>query len=228
MQSATIPLATRGNLSDELSSSVRDLVLDGALPAGTRVNEVHLAERLGVSRTPLREALNLLVGEGFLNNVPRRGFFVAELSLGEVEDLYQIRALLDPEALRLTGLPSAQRLQRLGKLNDEIADAADAGSTRVIARDDRWHRLLLEGCPNSLLSELIDRQIVRTRRYEHAYLREGHNVAVAVEEHRLILSALARSDLDSACEALRNNMLSAREPLLAWLRERDGDSAGSP
>src|SRR5262245_36973472 len=96
----------RPNISDVLATALRDMIVDGRLPAGERINEVHLAARLQVSRTPLREALGRLVAEGALTSVPRIGYFVCPLTLDEFEQLYPIRAILDPEALRLAGIPS--------------------------------------------------------------------------------------------------------------------------
>jgi DNA-binding GntR family transcriptional regulator len=74
------------------------MIVDGVLGAGEHVNEVHLAARLGASRTPLREALNRLVAEGALDARPRLGYFVKRLTLDEFDQLYDIRPLLDPEA----------------------------------------------------------------------------------------------------------------------------------
>ena len=96
-----------------------------------RLNEVHLARQLGVSRTPLREALTRLVSEGLVDSRPRRGFFARPLSLGEFRELYPLRAHLDPFALRLAGIPGARRLAALRGLNRQIA-AAGRHPSRVI------------------------------------------------------------------------------------------------
>src|SRR5688572_10990022 len=95
----------RDNLSGALVTKLRHMIVDGTLPAGGRLNEVHLAQQLGVSRTPLREALTRLAQEGALTSLPRIGWFVRPLTVEELEQIYPIRALLDPEALRLAGLP---------------------------------------------------------------------------------------------------------------------------
>src|SRR3954468_13333373 len=133
-------------LSDAASLAVRNLIVDGSLPAGARINEVHLAARLGISRTPLREALSGLEREGALDNVPRIGWFVRPLTLAEFRQIYPIRPLLDPEALRLAGLPSPARLAALASLNDRIG--AERRADAIIALDDEWHRLLIADCPN--------------------------------------------------------------------------------
>src|SRR5215217_1963523 len=123
MQNATA--IARDNISDSVAAEVRNMIVDGRLPAGERVNEVHLSQQLGVSRTPLREALGKLAHEGALNNVPRIGYFVLPLTLEEFEQVYAIRPLLDPKALRLAGLPDKASLIRLRKLNEEMGRARD-------------------------------------------------------------------------------------------------------
>jgi DNA-binding GntR family transcriptional regulator len=212
-------LADRPNLSEELASELRERIVDGRLPAGARLNEVHLAASLGVSRTPLREALGRLTAEGALTSSPRLGFFVRPLTAEEFRQIYPIRAILDPEALRLAGIPSRERIASLEKRNAALRRAEDTDS--VISRDDAWHLELLAGCPNRVLVGLIEQFMRRTRRYEIAYMREHRHVGAATDEHGKILSALRARNLERACDALRRNMQSGVEPILAWLDERE-------
>ena len=111
----------RGNISEAAADTVRAMIVDGRLAAGDRINEVRLAQQLGVSRTPLREALSGLAAEGALSSVPRIGYFVRPLTLDEFEQIYDIRPLLDPEALRLAGVPDEKRIAGLEKLNADLA-----------------------------------------------------------------------------------------------------------
>lgn len=222
MQNLTISLP-RGNISDDLLDAVRNMIVDGELAAGERINEVHLSRALGVSRTPLREALTRLAGEGALASLPRIGWFVKPLSVEEFDQLYPIRALLDPEALRLAGLPSPQAIDRLERLNARIAvgGAADA----VIALDDEWHLALIDHCPNKVLLDLIRDFMRRTRRYEMALMRERGNVTVAADTHRDITNALRARDLEAAVLGLRRNLTAGGEPIRAWLRSREENVA---
>src|SRR5689334_13979603 len=110
MQFATSTLPRR-TMTSSVADEVREMIVDGRLPAGGRVNEVHLAAALGISRTPLREALMRLTAEGALVSVPQIGFQVSPLSVEELEQIYPIRAILDPEALRLAGIPTGARMQ---------------------------------------------------------------------------------------------------------------------
>src|SRR5262249_25692296 len=161
-------------LSDAVAAAVRYRILDGQLPAGERINEVHLAATLGVSRTPLREALIRLVAEGALASKPRCGFSVCPLTVEELDQIYPIPALLDPEALRLAGLPGPKQLARLEAWNQQLRETVDAEA--VISRDDSWHLRLLADCPNRVLLGLIEQFMHRTRRYELALMREQRHI----------------------------------------------------
>jgi DNA-binding GntR family transcriptional regulator len=223
MQLPAQPIS-RDNLSDALATTLRDMIVDGRLAADTRINEVHLARQLGVSRTPLREALSRLTQEGALVSTPRIGFSVRPLTLEEFEQIYGIRTLLDPEALRLAGLPSPERLAQLRALNRKIERARDADA--VIALDDAWHLELVADCANKVLIELIGQFIRRTRRYEIALMRVRRNVLAASMDHRAIMAAIERRNLPAACAALKKNLETGKAPIMAWLKERQQTASG--
>ena len=219
-----MPLS-RNSISTQAATAVRRMIVKGELADGHRINEVRLAEDLGVSRTPLREGLGQLVAERIVRAEARRGFFVMPLTVGEFEQLYDIRPLLDPEALQLTGVPSRACLDRLGKINRKMK-AAKSPST-AIDLDDEWHITLLAECPNRVLVSLIQHIIGRTRRYEHALFRETANVWTASNEHDLIVEALDANDLHAACKLLKRNMQSGKEPIIAWLQGRTTSAPSS-
>src|ERR1700733_3827862 len=158
MQNA-LPLK-RANVSDTVADVVRDMIVGGQLAEGERINEVHLSQRLGVSRTPLREALNRLVAEGALTSAPSFGYSVKPLTLEECEPLYAMRPILDPAALAQAGLPSPERLHRLRELNARIE--ASRNSARTLDLDDQWHWELVAACPNPILLDLIGQFMRRT------------------------------------------------------------------
>lgn len=216
----TVPHHPSGrlNLGQDLIAELRRRITHGDPPDSARINEVHLARDLGVSRTPLREALIGLAAEGLVEIKPRRGFFVAPLNTREFNDLYVMRALLDPEALRLAGTPGAEQLSVLKTLNAKLRKGGKPH--QVVELDNTWHRTLLAHCPNQVLLQTIEQFIALTKRYELAYFRETSHVAVAGDEHDAILAALARKDLAAACTALKQNMQSAVQPMQTWLATR--------
>jgi DNA-binding GntR family transcriptional regulator len=206
----------RPNAPEVVAVALREAIIDGRLLPGKRINEVHLARELGVSRTPLREALMRLTAEGTVKTIPRRGFFVHSLSVAEFQELYAIRAILDPEALKLAGIPSASHLDELESLNRKFGNAK--GVTRRIALDNAWHLHLLAACPNDVLRDLIKQFMARTRRYELALLRERSRVENSVAEHGEIIASLRAGNLARACLALRQNMQSGQLPIINQLK----------
>ena len=211
-------MLVRDNISDAIAIELRNMIVDGRLPDGERINEVHLSQQLGVSRTPLREALNRLAQERVLKSVPRIGYFVRALTFEEFEQIYAIRPLLDPEALRLAGVPSRDRIERLRQINEKMAKARDADT--IISLDDEFHLELITECPNIVLLDLIKQFIQRTRRYEIALMREQKNVSVSCSSHKSIISALSRRNIEAACTALRANLQTGYKPIASWLNSR--------
>ena len=209
----------RLSLSQSAETAILAMIVAGDLAAGERINEVHLAERLQISRTPLREALNRLSSEGSLEARPHYGYFVKALTVEEFEQVYDIRPILDPAALRLAGLPSHEQIARLEKINQRLVRTRNAAA--AIALDDEWHLTLLEACPNRVLVGLIQNMMARTRLYELALMRDTKGVAHAGQDHERILAALKARDLDTACLALQRNMQTGKAPVLAWLKSRD-------
>lgn len=130
-----------------------------------------------------------------------------------------MRAILDPAALRLAGIPGPERLQRLRDINQELAHAVTAAE--AVRLDDEWHFELLGECTNKILLGYIAQVTWRTRRYELGLMRRPPNVRRSTREHRKILSALKAGALEDACHQLSANMSSGKEPILAWLRERE-------
>ncbi len=213
-----MPPTDHPNLSSRIRSLVRERIVNGELAPGARINEVHLAEELRVSRTPLREALTGLAAEGALRSVPRRGFFVLPLTVEEFLAIYPIRGLLDPAAFRLSGIPSPQRIRKLEQLNQRMRREPDPEER--VRLDDAWHLELIAACPNPVLLDLIRQFMERTRRYELAFYRETRNLEISTADHDRVIAAVRRGDMAAALAALESNLTSGIEPIVAWLTQR--------
>jgi DNA-binding GntR family transcriptional regulator len=202
-------MITRDLLRDQVERAIVEQILDGRLPPRARINESTLSVELGVSRTPLREALLHLEQEGFIEAQPGRGFRVAPMSGDEVRQLYPIVAALEGLGVRLSHpLPD---VEAASGLNEEILEHQD-DPDRCLELDARFHALLVANCANPRLLDLLAAQKRVMQRYEHAYMsrtaRDDHaprTMASSVEEHRVILAALDRGDVDAAAAAIEVN-----------------------
>lgn len=214
----TPPRPTRPNISGDVTTTLREWIVDGRLAAGSAINEVQLARSQGVSRTPLREALSALMAEGAVIQIPRRGFFVRELSLDEAQDIYLIRPILDPEALRQAGLPNSQQLEHLERLIGELRKAKDVHA--AITADDDFYKALWSRCPNKALTALIELFMLKTRRYELACMGDARVIASSSKTKQKIVDSLRSGDLDAACKKVRASLEGGLIPVAEWLRKR--------
>ena len=192
-------------LRRDIAEQVTIRILDGRLSATARVNEVHLAAELGVSRTPLREALVELTDRGLLVAELQRGFRVPPLDLNEARKLYPLVGELEALALRWTTPQDLLGLiDRLEQWTDEMQTALDDGGDLAIL-DDRWHELLLSACANSHLMRLIAQTKPLLKRYDVLYFGGPERAQRSIDEHRRILAAIRDKDLNEAARWLTQN-----------------------
>lgn len=200
---ASIP---RAPLSQHARDYVRRAVASGVLPADSRVPIDSLAKELEISPTPIREGLVQLVAEGFLQQLPNRGFYVLPLTLREVSELYPIGAALEDLGLRTSPLPSPDRMAELRCLNSRIQDHVEKEPESLILLNQQWHRVLVEGCDNQQLMQMLAQLRARTFRYEHVcYVFDHADMVVQFAMHSRVLDALDEGDRDRARASLRQH-----------------------
>ncbi|GII83361.1 GntR family transcriptional regulator [Sphaerisporangium siamense] len=191
----------------------------GDFAAGTDVNEAALAAELGVSRTPLREALITLAGEGVLESNQGRGFRFAPVSRKEFRELCAIVAALEALALETSDADHLRAIApELLRMAREFPDAV--AEQQVIERhDDEWHDLLLSGCPNERLLDLITSVKAGMRRYAHLLAGDDAPLEREAAEHRRIAELLQAGELPGAIGALRDNWVNGMERMMARIPE---------
>ncbi|MEV0588995.1 GntR family transcriptional regulator [Nonomuraea sp. NPDC050310] len=202
-----------------LREQIRDELLRrldrGDFSAGTDINEASLATELGVSRTPLREALITLAGEGVLESNQGRGFRFAPVSRKEFRELCEIVAALESLALELS---DPGHLRKIGpELLSLARDFPDpvAEQQEIERHDDEWHDLLLSGCPNERLLDLITSVKAGMRRYAHLQAGDEAPLEREADEHCRIAELLVDGDLDGASAALRDNWVNGMERMMS-------------
>jgi len=180
---------------------LRDGIVSGELAADSQLVQEQVAEQLGASRTPVRDALNRLALEGLVTWLPGSGFVVNPLTQGDVQEVRQVREALETLGLRLAcGRHDAARLARLSALIEDMAAADPADERRQFELNQLFHRGLIEPCDNALLLRMMDSlwEHPISRRITRSYIADSKHVAVMVNEHR----AMLRAAKDGAVEDL--------------------------
>jgi DNA-binding GntR family transcriptional regulator len=205
-------------LREDIHALLRERIVKGDLLPGNRLQDVHLAAELGVSRTPVREALLRLERDGLVESDPNRGFFVAPLNRKEVAEIYPMVWTLECLALGSSRPATRPQIQALREINAGMAAVTD-DPLRCQELDLRWHQTLLESCANERLKELLAslKQIVR--RYEYVYMRDPALVRRSVRDHAEILEALVQKKPKLASRLLERNWRAGMESVLTQLGE---------
>jgi DNA-binding GntR family transcriptional regulator len=218
-------MIARAPLRDEIHRQLLDRVHRGELTPGARIRDVALAAELGVSRTPVREALLRLAREGVLESTMGRGFRVRPLDPAELREVGAILGSLESLALRLAPAPPAARLDRLREL-DQRLERTRGDASACLDLEDEWHRVLLEECPNRRLLELIGSLRQVPRRYLAAYMRDAGRLSLSTQPHARILQALKGQGRDSAAAVFEQQWQRGIAELEAWTAR--GAGAGAP
>jgi DNA-binding GntR family transcriptional regulator len=205
--STTWPLPATRTLSEQVYHAVRARIMAGALAPGTFLREKDL-ETMGVSRTPIREALGRLASEGFLERLPHRGFRVPEESVANLLELYPIVASLELLAGRLAfDRFTTEDVARLRDINARLAEARDRGDVRaMLDLNTAFHRLITERGGNRRLALLLDDLRSQLSRLEHWYYSGRDRTQRSIQEHEEIIAAVERGDRARALELLERNM----------------------
>jgi DNA-binding GntR family transcriptional regulator len=217
-----VPLSRQASTYGNQSASVlREMILSGQLRAGERINEVETAAALGISRAPLREAIQTLANEGLVTAVPNRGTFVRSFSEDELADLYELRIALELRALALASERASPA--DLSELEAMLSETSDRMGTEPAYPEELDFHLRLVALSRSAEIEIAAHSV--NQRIRLARLRSGHEphrARQAFDEHREIVAMLSARDLDRATELLMQHLKDSLASALALFR---GDSA---
>jgi DNA-binding GntR family transcriptional regulator len=211
----------RLNLRDQVREELVDWLADGRLKPGQRLEEERISQALGVSRTPLREALTGLAGDGLVEAVPRRGFRVPRLSAELVRDLYPVAGSLEGLAIRLSGAQASGLTAGLDGLNERLAMPHLSPRQRADL-DRRWHELLVSRNPNRELGALLARTRARLRPYAGCWDRNADELETSRAEHAEIALLLGAGRLNEAAEAVLRHWVRGIRTVTAWVERSAG------
>ena len=191
--------------SDIIADELEDLIVDGSFASGERLDEVQLAERFGVSRTPIREALQRLTLSGLLVQYPRRGVFVRQPGPVELVEMFEVMAELEAAAARFAALRiSDEALGELERINAACRASVDAQDTDAYYRDNEtFHRVIYAQSGNAFLEQECQRLHRRLKPFRRLQLRLRGRLGQSMAEHEEIVAALVAGEGERAAAAIR-------------------------
>lgn len=194
-------------LREKILESIRDAIISGAMPAGSRVSEPELAERHGISRTPIREAFRQLESEGYLTVIPRKGAVVTTFTAKDVEEFYAIKSILEGYAARRACKNLTDReIDRLEAINERLRTMADQGDVKQFFKvHNDFHDLFIKASDNDKLRDMITSLVTRFQRLRLMSLSVPGRMATSVQEHAKIIDAFRRRDCETAEALVRTN-----------------------
>ncbi|MDK2784395.1 MAG: hypothetical protein PWQ41_260 [Bacillota bacterium] len=201
--------------------ALRNAIVRGDLPPGERLAEQQLAEELGASRTPVREALRRLALEGFVVLIPRRGAYVAELSFKDMNDVFELRTALEGLAAALAAERiTEEEIAALEQALADLAEAAEAGATqRVVEIDTNFHALIYTASRNRRLIQIVGNLSDQIQRFRMRSLAAPGRLKDTLNEHRRLVAAIARRDAALARRAAEEHIQRAEASLLKARQE---------
>jgi len=214
----------RVTVADATTDQLRRLIISGELADGTPLRQEALAEELGVSRIPVREALARLEGEGLAANFPHRGYIVTALSRDEIAELFDLRALLEPELIALA-IPkmTAQDLEQADAvLSSYNADIDSEAVPSWGEHNTRFHLALYSPSQRRKALEIVRGLLVNTDRYTRLVLTLGTGVEQAKEDHGGLLEFCRKKSVNQAAALTRDHIQRARADLLGLLDRQPG------
>ncbi len=210
-------------LRDEVFFTLRDRILKGELSPGDRLMEIPLAEKLGVSRTPVREAIRLLEREGLAITIPRRGAQVARMTEKDLSDVLEVREALDELAAeKACKNMNDEIIEKLSAAMDEFKRAARSDDIKVIVEaDEAFHHIIYEAADNPRLLSIVDNLKEQMYRFRFEYIRGEESYDTLISEHLSIIEGLKKKDVDFVKKMMHTHLQNQIEAVRQIIKNYD-------
>lgn len=223
------PIEHHQTLREKILETIRESILKGQLKPGEKVAEPELAERFGISRTPIREAFRQLESEGYLTVIPRKGAVVTALSERAVEEFYAIKSILEGYAAQMAAENMADKdIEKLEAINQKLQELADEGDVKTFFRvHNEFHEVFIRAAGNEKLLELINQLMLKFNRFRLASLSLPGRMEISVKEHEKIIKAFKRKDGSQADNLVRKTASFGGQVLIQSMAQSEGREAES-
>lgn len=212
-------------LREIVFETLREAIISATLKPGERLMEIQLAEEMGVSRTPVREAIRKLELEGFVVMVPRKGAYVAGISMKDIADVFEIRAALESLAAGLAAERiTEEELEQLERILVKIGECVQKNDLgQLIDVDTEFHDTLYKACRNERLVQIVSNLREQIQRARTASLSTPGRMKDALEEHKKIVEAVSERNVELAQQLAREHIENAENTMLDVLNEKGID-----
>lgn len=223
------PIERHQTLREKILESIRDSILKGQLKPGEKVAEPELAERFGISRTPIREAFRQLESEGYLTVIPRKGAVVTSLSEQDVEEYYAIKSILEGYAAQVAALRMTEKdIERLEAINDRLQQLADEEDFKAFFKvHNEFHELFIKASGNKRLLETISSLMMKINRLRMASLSLPGRMQISVQEHKKIIAAFRDKDPVLADRLVSKTAAYGGQVLIQYMAREEGRTVKS-
>ncbi len=210
-------------LRDVVFHTLREAILRGDLKPGERLMELQLASKLGVSRTPIREAIRMLQQEGLAVTVPRKGAEVAKMTEKDMEDVLLIREALEILAVQLAcDNITKEQILLLEEKVSEFEQVIKTGDIKLIAQTDiDFHDIIYNAAGNPRLMSMLNNLREQIYRYRIEYLKDEKNYPHLMKEHRQIIEGLKQKKKDYVAEMMKNHMINQANEVRNIIRRQE-------
>jgi len=203
-------------LREVIFNTLREAIIVGELKPGERLMEVQLAEKMGVSRTPVREAIRKLELEGLVNMIPRKGAHVADLSVKDIIDVLEVRAALDGLATALAAEKiTEQELKDLNNVQMQFINYVDKDNIQgAIKKDVEFHDIIYRCSRNDKLLQISSNLREQVQRFRVIYIKDYGNMRGIINEHAEIYEALVERDPEAARKAAQKHIYIQQQTII--------------
>jgi len=213
------PVPSPLSLSERAYREIRRMIVRLALAPGDTIREDDLQVRLGLGRTPIREALQRLVRDQFVVVLPRRGMYVSNVDVADLALLYETRSILEPYAMRLAAVRGTE--QEWDEMAAVVAEAHPTSSPdELLDIDRRCRELVWAAADNRFLTDTLDMLYAHSDRLWNLYLGDVAELHTMIDEHRAILDALRAHDAERAATLIEAHMRSFNEQIRTAVERR--------
>ena len=210
-------------LRDVVFNTLRQAILKGELKPGERLMEIALAERLGVSRTPIREAMRKLEQEGLVVMIPRRGAQVANITEKDLNDVLEVRIALENVAIeKACARMTEEEMRRLWLAAKEFEHTIAEGNLVKLAEADvAFHEVIYQASDNKRLIQVLNNMREQIYRYRVEYLKDENNYPTLMKEHKDIVEGLVRKNKTQVTETMHQHVKNQAVAVKAMIQEQE-------